>query len=113
MGQILDYLATDIVTSYENNIKQRYVTYVERFVNVLYRKKENKNSLSKEGEFSAFVNHLRKVKTDILNKTQMNEAMVQPHLQHIIPQREFKKDKDGQDTSVMYDIECRPQDYLP
>lgn len=35
MNTILDYLAIDILTCYETNIKQHYVEYIERFVNVL------------------------------------------------------------------------------
>ena len=108
----MNYLATDIVTSYEENIKQHYVEYVERFVNVLYQKKKIVSSLSKD-DFSAFVNKLKKVKKDILNKEPKIDEKVQPHLNKIISLREFEKNKDEEDTNVMYDIKCHPQDYLP
>jgi len=38
MNTILDYLTIDILTMYENNIKQHYIKYVERYVNVIWRK---------------------------------------------------------------------------
>jgi hypothetical protein len=39
MNTVLDYLAIDILTMYENNIKQHFIEYIERFVNVVWRKK--------------------------------------------------------------------------
>ena len=105
MNTILDYLAIDILTCYETNIKQHYVEYVERFVNVLFEKKERMKSLAKE-EVPAFVNMLRKVKNNILNREDV-PAELQPHLSKIIPQRAFEKD------NLRYDIQCHPQDYLP
>ena len=39
MNTILDYLAIDILTMYENNIKQHFIEYIERFVNVTWEKK--------------------------------------------------------------------------
>ena len=105
MNTILDYLGIDILTCYETNIKQHYVEYVERFVNVIFQKKQRIQSLSKD-EASAFVNMLRKVKNKILNGEEVPEE-VQSHLSKIIPQRTFEK------NSIRYDIHCHPQDYLP
>jgi uncharacterized metal-binding protein len=39
MNTVLDYLAIDILTMYENNIKQHFIEYIERYVNVVWRKK--------------------------------------------------------------------------
>lgn len=39
MNTILDYLTIDIITMYENNIKLHYVEYIERYVNVVWKKK--------------------------------------------------------------------------
>ncbi len=36
----LDYMAKEVITAYENNIKQHFVEYVERFVNVFWCKNE-------------------------------------------------------------------------
>lgn len=40
MNTILDYITIDIKTMFENNIKQHYIDFVERFVNVTWAKKE-------------------------------------------------------------------------
>ena len=42
MNTVLDYLTIDILTMYENNIKLHYVEYVERYVNVVWKKKLKK-----------------------------------------------------------------------
>lgn len=34
MSTVLNYLSTNVIAMYENNIKQNYVEYVERYVNV-------------------------------------------------------------------------------
>jgi hypothetical protein len=39
MNTILDYLTIDIITMYENNIKNHFVEYVERYVNAVWKKK--------------------------------------------------------------------------
>ena len=38
MNTTLDYLTIDILTMYENNIKLHYVEYVERYVNLVWKK---------------------------------------------------------------------------
>lgn len=105
MNTIQAYLAIGIVTGYETNIKQHYVEYVERFVNVLFEKKERMKSLAKDEAF-AFVNMLRKVKNNILNRTEV-PLEVHPHMGKIMPKCTFEKD------NLRYDIQCHPQDYLP
>ena len=35
MNTILDYLTIDILIMYENNIKEHFVEYLERYVNVI------------------------------------------------------------------------------
>lgn len=41
LNTVLDYLAISIVTMYENNIKQHFIEYIERYVNVTWKKKRN------------------------------------------------------------------------
>ena len=75
MNTILDYLTIDILTMYENNIKLHYVEYVERYVNVVWKKKFivskirklNITQKSKEQRVNNLCNQLRKIKTDLLN----------------------------------------------
>jgi len=40
MDRILDYFAIEVVTDYENNIKQHFVEHLLHFLNVFYNKKE-------------------------------------------------------------------------
>ena len=49
MNTILDYLTIDILTMYENNIKLHYVEYVERYVNVVWKKKLLKEKIKRMG----------------------------------------------------------------
>lgn len=121
LNTVLDYMSTEIITMYENNIKQRYCSYVERFVNVSLQKKEQIQAI-KERQHTAeqkkeWINdlcrELRKVKNDILsrNDPKTSDAQYHPWIDQqsvrIMPQRQLKKD------SVYYDIQCKPQDYLP
>ena len=121
LNTVLDYMSNDIETMYENNVKQRYFTYVERFVNIQLEKKiiiENIKSgmasaCEKKNAINSLCRELRKVKNDILNRNSPKTSSVQYHdwidLQstNIMPQRELKK------NSIYYDIQVSPQDYLP
>lgn len=104
---MLKYLADSMVTVYETNIKQHFVEYVERFVNVVLDKKARINSLASKEEKRAFVSELRQYKTLVLsNSRQGLPPQLLPHAAHIVPQRAFKKD------SLLYDLQCYPQDYV-
>ena len=71
MNTILDYLTIDILTMYENNIKFHYVEYVERYVNVVWKKKFivskirklNITQKEKEQRVNNLCSQLRKIKT--------------------------------------------------
>ena len=52
LNTVLDYMSTEVITMYENNIKQRFCSYVERFVNVSLQKKERLEAI-KESEHTA------------------------------------------------------------
>jgi len=121
MNTVLDYLAIDVITMYENNIKQHFVEYVERFVNVSWEKKKlvatiNKYKQTKQqrqaigNKLSA---QLRKIKNDLLNPGQAKTShplyheWIDAQRLKVMPQRELKE------QSVYYDIQCSPQDYLP
>jgi hypothetical protein len=94
LNTVLDYMSTDIITMYENNIKQHYVEYVERFVNVSWRKKElvtiikkyKKTVARKKEAINKLCRQLRKIKNDLLRPDQ---AMTSHNLYHawIIKQR--------------------------
>ena len=105
--RIFIYVATDIVTAFENNIKQNYVSYIERFINVLFNKKGHLSTLNKE-EKTTFLSTLRKHKNTILgSEVECNDEILNHHFSYLRPQRELLK------KSLPYDLKASPQDYLP
>ena len=121
LNTVLDYLAIDIITMYENNIKLHYVDYVERYVNVVWKKKEltalirkkySKDKKKRDSAVSHLWNQLRKIKTDLLDINEPNKSepiyhdWIEEQQKLIVPNRQIKK-------GIYYDIQCSPQDYLP
>jgi hypothetical protein len=103
---------------YENNIKQQFCSYVERFVNVnVLQEKKKRIEEIKESDYTAeekkamkntLCRELRKVKNDILS---VNDAKtsdrqyhdwIDKHNKIIIPQRQLSE------NSVYYDIQKSP-----
>ena len=124
MSNVLSYLCEDIMTMYENNIQLHYVDYVERFVNVVWKKKMLVEKIRKifptkkerEARIRQLEKELRKIKNDLLNVDNKDENTSQPHYhkwiteqkKHIIPDKEkFQK------QSIYYDLKCKPMDYFP
>lgn len=122
MNTILDYLTIDILTMYENNIKQNYIDYVERYVNVVWKKKFMTNQIRKvkktKKDREACVRNLntqlRKIKNDLLNienneyksKSFYHQWIKENHKLVVPNKKNFKKD------NLYYDLQCNPQDYL-
>jgi hypothetical protein len=123
MTQILDYLTIDVLTMYENNIKLHFVEYIERYINVVWKKKYLTDKIrklkltKKEKDLKIYKlnNELSKIKKDILNvedsklKSHSNyHKWINKQIQYILPNKnKFKK------NNIYYDIQCNPQDYLP
>jgi hypothetical protein len=124
MSNVLSYLCEDIITMYENNIQLHYVDYVERFVNVVWKKKMLVEKIrkifptkkEKESRIRKLEQNLRKIKNDLLNVDNKVPYTSQPHYhswitqqkKHIIPNKEkFQK------QSIYYDLKCSPMDYFP
>jgi hypothetical protein len=123
LNTVLDYLKEDVITMYDNNIQLHYVEYVERYVNVVWKKKMIVNKIRKLGktqkEREARVRNLctelRKIKKDLLNVDgkpyQSNHhyhKWIAEQKQHILPNRtKFEK------NSVMYDLKCKTMEYFP
>jgi hypothetical protein len=122
MNTILEYMAVTIETGYLNNIKQHFVSAVERYVNVCSEKKlrlesikadTSLNSAAKKAQIAKVSSLLRRVKIDILSLNPVLISSLEYHafiLQArtmILPQRiSYEKD------SIYYDLEAHPQDYL-
>ena len=121
MNTVLDYLTIDIITMYENNIKCHYVDYVERYVNVVWKKKFLTNKIrklnitkkEKDSRIYGLNADLRKIKNDLLNvedkkykSKSFYHKWIENTKKHIIPDKKFKKD------SLYYDLQCSPQYYF-
>jgi len=122
LNTVLDYLTIGIITMYENNIKLHYVEYIERYVNIVWKKKEtivkikeeNKEEEKQKELVNEFCRQLRKIKTDILEITTEYKSDVKYHnlLKEIKKTITPNKDK-YQKNNLYYDLQCNPQDYLP
>ena len=122
LNTVLDYLTIGIITMYENNIKLHYVEYIERYVNIVWKKKdtivkikeENKDEEKQKELVNEFCKQLRKIKTDILETTSEYKSDVKNHnwIKEIKKTITPNKDKYQKD-SLYYDLQCNPQDYLP
>jgi hypothetical protein len=123
MNTILDYLKEDVITMYENNIQLHYVEYVERYVNVVWKKKMivdkirklGKPQKEREARVRALCAELRKIKNDLLNvdekayqSSSHYHKWITEQKQNILP-RKNKYEK----NSIYYDLKCSPIDYFP
>ena len=106
---------------YENNIKQHFIEYIERYVNVVWRKKamvklikkKFKTPKSRQQAVNKLCNQLRRIKNDLLNgdkpktSSTIYHSWIDKERKNILPNRKYKKD------NVYYDLLCSPQEYLP
>jgi len=123
MSNVLSYLCEDIMTMYENNIQLHYVDYVERFVNVVWKKKMLVEKIrkifptkkEKEARIRQLEKELRKIKNDLLNVDNNIEYTSQPHYHNWITQQKkcILPNKRFQKQSIYYDLKCKPMDYFP
>jgi hypothetical protein len=122
LNTILEYMATTVETVYHNNIKQHFVSTVERYVNVFYDKSckveeiKTNNALTlieKRAQLTKLSTLLRCIKTDILS---LSPILLSPAEYHpfilqarmaILPQK-----ISYQQNSVYYDLRSNPLDYL-
>ena len=122
MNTILDYLTIDILTMYENNIKLHYVEYVERYVNVVWKKKFivskirklNITQKAKEQRINNLCNQLRKIKTDLLNTDNINYKSHSMYHKWINRQKQFITPNKAsyKKNNIAYDLMCSPFDYF-
>ena len=123
LNTALDYLTEDIQTMYENNIQNHYVEYIERYVNVIWKKqfitekirKLSKTKKEREDRIRNLCNELRKIKNDLLNVDTTIFTSKSYYHKWIIEQKHFilpNKQK-YEKNSIYYDIKCKPFEYLP
>lgn len=120
LNTVLDYLTIDILTMYENNVKNHFVDYVERYVNVVWRKnfligkirKLKKTKKERERAITHFCSQLRAIKNDLLSTETLKSKSfyhqwITEKKKLILPNR-TKLEK----NSVYYDLHCHPMEYL-
>ena len=122
LNTVLDYLTIGIITMYENNIKLHYVEYIERYVNIVWKKKETITKIKEENKeedkqkelVNEFCRQLRKIKNDILEISSEYKSDIKYHnwIKEIKKTITPNKDKYQKDN-LYYDLQCNPQDYLP
>lgn len=126
LNTVLDYLSDDIVTMYENNIKLHFIEYVERYINVIWYKKETLELIRedlkdksdeeiKNNLINYFCKKIKNFKEDVFNIKDKNyksdakyHKLIEDTKKLILPNKE-KFDK----GSIHYDIQSNSQDYLP
>jgi hypothetical protein len=121
LNNVLEYLTQDIETMYENNIQLHYVDYVERYVNVIWKRKFlidkirklGKTKYEQETRIRNLNNELRKIKNDLLNVEDTNfksksfyHSWIIQHKKLILPPKKFLK------NNIKYDIKANPNDYF-
>jgi transposase len=107
---------------YENNIKLHYVEYVERYINVVWKKKDMIRKIKEEhidkgiqtSLINEFCRQLRKIKLDVLDISNDYKSDEKYHswIKEIKAYITPNKDKYQKDN-LYYDLQCTPQDYLP
>lgn len=107
LSSILNYYATTIMTSIENNIKLHFLDYVKRFINS-YFKHQYQNRLNDKEFKKQLFKELYSVKSDILNGTLKSDkkyhTWINEYRYKIVPQ--------SFDKTYHYDVKCHPQKYL-
>jgi len=107
LSSILDYYATTMITSIENNVKMRFFDYIKRFINCYFKhlyqdqieNKDFKKQLYKE---------INSVKNDIINNTLTCDEKYHSWLKEY----RYKIVPETFDTSYYYDIKITPYKYL-
>jgi hypothetical protein len=123
LATYFQYLAIEIKTNFENNIKARYYDYVVRLINSFFSKKafikeinENKNLTKNEREIKRanFCKMLNKIKADIFNVTDKNyKSEKNLHsLINYIKSFALPNKNNYQKDSVIYDLNVSPIDYF-
>ena len=123
MNTSLDYLTIDILTMYENNIKLHYIEYVERYVNVVWKKKYLKEKISelnisqkeRKSRKNKLYATLRKIKTDLLNVENENYKSHSSYHEWIKANKKFITPNKAsyKNDNIVYDLKCSPFDYFP
>ena len=107
LSSILDYYATTMITSIENNIKMRFFDYIKRFVNSYFKHIYQDQLENKEFKIQ-FYKEINLVKNDIINNTLLCDEKYHNWLK----ENRYKIVPETFETSYYYDIKVSPYKYL-
>ena len=107
LSSILDYYATTMITSIENNIKMRFFDYIKRFINYYFKHIYQEKMENKEFEKQLY-KEINLVKNDILNNTLTCDEKYHSWLK----ENRYKIVPETYETSYYYDIKITPYKYL-
>ena len=107
LSSILNYYATTILTSIENNIKLHFFDYINRFINSYFKHQYQDKLNDKEFKKQLF-KELYSVKSDIINGTLKSDEKYH----NWINEFRYKIVPQSYDKSYHYDVKCHPQKYL-
>jgi hypothetical protein len=123
LGSALGYMAKGLVASVETNIEQHYVEYVEAYVNALWDKRSEVESIkasysdnkqARNAALSALTTRLRAIKTDLMAPTGSAlksppdvHAWVREHRGVVLPAKAMDRA-----VEVWSDVRDNAQDYL-
>jgi hypothetical protein len=114
LSSILDYYATTMITSIENNIKLHFFDYIKRFVNSYFKHLYQEQMENKEFKKQLY-REINLVKNDIINNTLTCDEKYHIWLKEtrykIVPDT-FAKPGESMETSYYYDIKVSPYKYL-
>ena len=119
LATVFQYLAIEILTTYENNVRLRYYEYVRKFVNSFFMKKQYvefyKSNYSKTKRKELISNLCKRNKlivNDILNISDKKyssdtvyHSFIDLHKKILLPNKTFTKE-------LIYDIDDNPMEYF-
>uniref|UniRef100_A0A6C0DJT6 Uncharacterized protein n=1 Tax=viral metagenome TaxID=1070528 RepID=A0A6C0DJT6_9ZZZZ len=107
LSSILDYYATTMITSIENNIKMRFFDYINRFVNSYFKHLHQDQLENKEFKKQLY-KEINLVKNDIINNTLNCDEKYHDWLK----ETRYKIVPETFEISYYYDIKINPYKYL-
>jgi len=107
LSSILDYYATTMITSIENNIKMRFFDYIKRFINSYFKHLYQEQMENKEFKKQLY-KEINLVKNDIINNTLTCDEKYHNWLN----ENRYKIVPETFETSYYYDIKIAPYKYL-
>jgi len=115
LSVIIDYTCTDMLTNIENNIKQRFIDHVKRFVNSYYKKEFNNdpNIINLDSETKKELKKELWKKINCIKKDLIEDTLnADPKYHHWINEYKEKFFPKTYAKSYYYDIQVNPQKYL-